>query len=60
MKKQNCSKKHHIPTRKEVFMKKTYESAKADVIELSFIDILTTSDPGVSSAPPDDDLLDPI
>ena len=41
-------------------MKKFYESAIADVIEISVVDILTTSGPDVSSAPPDEDLLDPI
>lgn len=41
-------------------MKKTYEIVKADVVEVLYIDILTTSDQEVSSAPEDDDLLDPI
>ena len=40
-------------------MKKPYEPASADVIELSLVDILTTSD-GVPTAPPDDDLLEPM
>lgn len=41
-------------------MKKHYESATADVIEISYLDILTTSGQDVSSAPTDEDLLDPI
>lgn len=40
-------------------MKKPYEPASADVVELSLVDILTSSD-GVPIAPKDDDLLNPM
>ena len=48
------------PKERKVFMKKFYESATADVIEISYLDILTMSGQDVSSAPDDEDLLDPI